>query len=345
MHTTANFAPSATIRPMDHRVLPGRLGEVAFDGELPRREDVGLVFDELDYQMACQAYLWALPLVSYAQWQTQHRDVFGATSSDLVRYLSYRDRLGLITANATTPYILNFFDLAETGPLVIEMPAGPTAGGVSDFWQRECGVLGEMGPDRGQGGAHVVVPAGAEAPVLDGAFTLQATGMNIMFGFRTLDPDPERSAALVAAVRVYPYAQRDDPPPTRIVSPDGRAWSGDQPRGIAYWERLHDIYQSEIVDERDRFYLAMLKQLGIEKGAPSRRTIACAGSSRTPPPPASSWRRPTPSSSGSPGPRSGPTASGTSPSCSTTRHSAASITTSSSSARPGSTRRSASPPR
>ena len=35
---------------MDHRVLPGRLGEVAFDGELPRREDVGLVFDELDYQ-------------------------------------------------------------------------------------------------------------------------------------------------------------------------------------------------------------------------------------------------------------------------------------------------------
>ena len=31
--------------------------------------------------MACQAYLWALPLVSYAQWQTQHREVFGATNS------------------------------------------------------------------------------------------------------------------------------------------------------------------------------------------------------------------------------------------------------------------------
>ena len=69
-------------------MLPGRLGEVAFDGELPRREDVGLVFDELDYQMACQAYLWALPLVSYAQWQTQHRDVFGATSCDLVHYVT-----------------------------------------------------------------------------------------------------------------------------------------------------------------------------------------------------------------------------------------------------------------
>jgi hypothetical protein len=137
--------------------LPGRLGRVEFEGELPARRDVGLIFDELDYQMACQAYLWALPLVSYAQWRAQHYEVFGATSSDLVHYVSYRDRLGLITANATTPYTLNFFDLGETGPLVIELPAGPTAGGVSDFWQRECGVLDEMGPDKGRGGKHVIV--------------------------------------------------------------------------------------------------------------------------------------------------------------------------------------------
>ena len=89
-----------------------------------------------------------------------------------------------------------------------------------------------------------------------------------MFGFRTLDPDPERSRALIDAVRIYPYERRDDPPPTRVVSPDGRTWSGDQPRGLDYWERLHGIYQSEIVDERDRFYLAMLKQLGIEKDKP-----------------------------------------------------------------------------
>jgi hypothetical protein len=125
-----------------------------------------------------------------------------------------------------------------------------------------------MGPDGGRGGTYVIVPPLAEAPVLAGAFTLKATGMNVMFGFRTLDPDPARSAALVAGVRVYPYAQRDDPPPTRVISPDGRAWSGDQPRGLAYWERLHGIYQSEIVDERDRFYLVMLKQLGIEKDRP-----------------------------------------------------------------------------
>jgi hypothetical protein len=249
-------------------VLPGALSGVRLDGELPHRDDLHLVFDELDYQLSCQAYLWALPLVSYAQWQTQHRDVFGATDYDLVRYLTYQDRLGLITANATTPYILNFIDLDRTGAIVVELPAGPTAGGISDFWQRECGILGEMGPDQGRGGKHLIVPPGEPVPDVDGSFYVhQSTGVNIMFGFRTLDPDPQRSAALVNAVRITSYDGRDAPA-TRIVSPEGRAWSGDQPRGIDYWVRLHDIYQREVIDERDRFYLAMLKQLGIEKGQP-----------------------------------------------------------------------------
>ena len=253
---------------MPNPELPGRLESVAMAGGLPSRSDVGTIFDELDYHMATQAYLWALPLVSYAQWQTQHRDVFGATNFDLVHYVSYQDRLGLITANATTPYILNFINLSQTGPLVIELPPGPTAGGVSDFWQREIGVLGEMGPDEGRGGKHLVVPPGQDAPNAKGMNVLRSTGVNIMFGFRTLDPDPDRAQALVEAVRIYPYEQRSDPPPTRIISPAGRPWSGDQPGGLAYWQRLHGIYQSEVVDERDRFYLAMLRQLGIEKGKP-----------------------------------------------------------------------------
>ena len=236
------------------------------DAELPRRQDVGLVFDELDYQLACQVYLWALPLVSYAQWQQVHRDTFGATDYDLVQYLTYRDKLGLITANATTPYIMNFIDLSRTGPLVVQLPPGPTAGGFSDFWQRECGILGEMGPDQGRGGKHLVLAPGQAAPAdTSGMYVHQASGVNLFFGFRALDPDPAR--ALVEAVRITPFDGRDAPT-TRIVSPDGRPWSGDQPRGLDYWVRLHDIYQHEIVDERDRFYLAMLRQLGIVPGQP-----------------------------------------------------------------------------
>ena len=40
------------------------------------------------------------------------------------------------------------------------------------------------------------------------------------------------------------------------------------PRGFEYWERLADIINQEPVEERDRFFHAMLKPLGIEKGKP-----------------------------------------------------------------------------
>ncbi|MCV7131753.1 DUF1254 domain-containing protein [Mycobacterium hodleri] len=246
---------------------PGRLQHIGRDRELPRREDLPSIFDELDYQMACQAYLWALPLVACAQWQKVCVEIFEATASDLVVYRTYRDRLGIITANATTPYILSFVDLGATGPLVIELPAGPTAGGISDFWQREIATLGEMGPEKGAGGRHLVLPPGAEEPEDSDGFTChRATGMNILFGFRTLDADADRAQALVENVKIYSYADRRNPPPTGLLSPDGRPWSGDQPRGMHYWELLHDVYQREVVDERDRFYLAMLAALGIEKG-------------------------------------------------------------------------------
>jgi alkyl sulfatase BDS1-like metallo-beta-lactamase superfamily hydrolase len=54
------------------------LGTVEMDRELPRRENIRLIFDELDFQMATQAHLWALPLVSHAQWQLVHRDYLTA---------------------------------------------------------------------------------------------------------------------------------------------------------------------------------------------------------------------------------------------------------------------------
>ena len=104
-----------------------------------------------------------------------------------------------------------------------------------------------------------------------------------MFGFRTLDPDPERAQALVDAVRIYPYASartRRRRASSRLAAAHG---AGDQPRGLAYWERLHDIFQREVVDERDRFFLAMLRQLGIEQGKPfAARRAPARRSSRTP---------------------------------------------------------------
>jgi hypothetical protein len=45
-----------------------------------------------------------------------------------------------------------------------------------------------------------------------------------------------------------------------------------QPRGLAYWELLHQAINDEVVQERDRFFMYWLKSLGIEKGKPFNPT-------------------------------------------------------------------------
>ncbi|WP_025110017.1 DUF1254 domain-containing protein [Pseudomonas sp. H1h] len=249
--------------------LDTRIGKIAMDGELPAHDSIASLYAELDFQQATQSYLWALPLVSYAQWQEEFRDKLGARSGDLMVLDSYEDKLGVITANATTPYILGFVDLSETGPLVIELPPGPTAGGIGDFWQRAIIDMGQTGPDKGEGGKYLVLPPGAEPPADAGQYYLaKSETMNVLVGFRVLDPDPAKGKVLVEKFKMYPYPQRSAPGKTRLLSPQGKPWSGTQPRGIAYWQRLHQIIQKEPVNERDRFYMAMLASLGIEKDKP-----------------------------------------------------------------------------
>jgi len=110
-----------------------RIGELNFTHSFaegyPTRETLERLYDARDFQRACQAYLWALPAVSFAQWQHGQAS-FGAGNGDIAALLSYDDRLGVLTPNATTPYYLVLADLSD-GPLVIDMP--PDVRGGSDF--------------------------------------------------------------------------------------------------------------------------------------------------------------------------------------------------------------------
>ena len=77
-----------------------RIGTLDFDMGMPTQETIKNLYDEMDFQRAVQAYLWAIPLVGFAQWQEEHEQVFGAEDGDVVYYVSYRDKLGLLTRSA-----------------------------------------------------------------------------------------------------------------------------------------------------------------------------------------------------------------------------------------------------
>jgi hypothetical protein len=75
---------------------------------------------------------------------------------DIVVYRTYPDKLGLMAANNTTPYVVSFVNLAQTGPLMFDLPRGPNASVLHDMWQRPIADFGQTGP--GKMPVHLLSP-------------------------------------------------------------------------------------------------------------------------------------------------------------------------------------------
>ena len=248
--------------------LKSPIGKLEIKNGYPTDKTVTKLYDALDFQRATQAYIWALPYIAMAEWQHEQRETFGAGNLDYVDYLDYKDKLGLLTVNATTPYAMAFPNLEKTGPLVFEIPAGAMAGGLLDFWQRPLTDVGAIGPDKGQGGKFLILGPNDPDMKPEGYFVFRSATNNVWSGIRGLDADKAKATALLGQLRIYPYAERENPPVTKHLRPEGRKWTGEQPRGLAYWESLARLINEEPAIERDRIMLATLVPLGIEKDKP-----------------------------------------------------------------------------
>ena len=70
--------------------IASRLGPLDLENGYPTDATVAKIFDDIDYQRACQAYLWALPLMAMQQWQSEHLARFGASRPTRRRPTSWR---------------------------------------------------------------------------------------------------------------------------------------------------------------------------------------------------------------------------------------------------------------
>ena len=246
--------------------------EGGFAGGYPTLETVDKLFNEMDFHRGTQAYLWALPIVSYALWMDAHESTFGAKDGQFVYQKTPASKQGLLTANATTPYFIMFANLNRTGPLVLDIPPGPTAGIINDMWQRAIMDLGVSAPDAGNGIKFLLLAPEMEIPkgLNQKEYTLVRNKTNSVFvGVRALSPDPKEADELLGKLVAYPYDSRSNPKINDyILLGDDVPWGQWQPHGMAYWNVLKKMVDEEYFEERDRFMLAMLESLGIEKGKP-----------------------------------------------------------------------------
>jgi hypothetical protein len=89
-------------------IVKTRIGDLPFDVGYPSAETAERLYDEMDFQRATQAYLWALPAVGFHALHLAHLNVFGARNGDVVLYQDLADKAGMLTPNITTLYAMSF---------------------------------------------------------------------------------------------------------------------------------------------------------------------------------------------------------------------------------------------
>src|SRR6516225_4483421 len=199
---------SGAVPALAQEAMDTRIGKLTFESGYPSKETVQKLYDEMDFQRACQAYIWGIPAVGLIEWQAAQRDVLKAKNGQMVSYLSFKEKLGILTPNFTTPYIIAMIDMEESGPIVVELPAGLMAGMIMDVWQRVLADLGVVGPDQGKGGKFLILPPGHKIVAPQGYYVVQSPSRTVFAGLRLLDADKDKAIReLLPGIKTYKWSE------------------------------------------------------------------------------------------------------------------------------------------
>ncbi|PZX52051.1 DUF1214 domain-containing protein [Algoriphagus chordae] len=241
-------------------------GDIQLTQSYISKESIEKLNKQLLLQRAVSIYEWSLPVVSFQKWYNANSEVYGAKDLDFVESRSFEEKVGILTANATTPYVIGWANLAKSGPVVISYPAGPSAGGVLDFFQLSLGDLGLAGQDKGKGGKYLIVPNGYDISKLDtkGYYVIHATTNKIMIGTRFLSTDQAEVDKMKENFLIGKYGETLKP--AKFIANTNKRFSGVMPSGYEYFKLVHQFIQDEPIKQEDKIFYTYMKYFGIENG-------------------------------------------------------------------------------
>ncbi len=255
------------------------LANLPLEGGYPTAEETRTLDEELFFQRATQAYLWALPAVNmYAM-----KEGLGKLNGEGYNVMSvFEERLKpntiITTPNSDVIYGLAFADLSKTGPLVLDAPAN-LQGLMDDFWHRPLvgpningrqflGDIGIPGPDRGKGGKYLIVPEGYEGEMDGNQYFIYTSSTNGVFiflrGFFQSVDDLEPGVKAVEGLKMYPLnGERKEMKYAHSSNKEANALFAHD---YSYFEMLNRFIQSDLVDDLDPYMNGVLAAIGIKKG-------------------------------------------------------------------------------
>ena len=138
--------PSELLTPDKVRTSVGTFN--FFDG-MPDAATVNTSFDNLKFIRAYETFLTLMPAASIEMLRSGHAGMGVDAYNKVMLMAPLNSNPLFLTGNTDTVYGSTFFNLKETGPMVIEIPAGLGPGTINDAFFRFVADTGAPGPDRG----------------------------------------------------------------------------------------------------------------------------------------------------------------------------------------------------
>jgi hypothetical protein len=188
-----------------------------------------------------------------------------------------------LTANTDTVYCMVFLHLGTDGPTVIEIPPGCGPGTVDDAFFRFVIDLGGPGPDRGQGGKYLIVPADYEGDVpkdkSEGGdyFVARSPSYVNWVPLRGFLVDGKADAAVkmfTEGLKVYPLNKAANLPAMAFINGSKVAYNTVHANNFEFYRELDHVIQKEPLDFIDPELRGLAAAIGIRKGkkfAPDER--------------------------------------------------------------------------
>jgi hypothetical protein len=240
--------------------------------------------DRAIHRRAVEAVIWGMPAVNTdLMYQTMAREVKGDWNQIVYwsRLLDWKNQT--LTPNPDAIYLMPFFNTAEAGLVVLEIPPadeGSITGSIMDCWQTPLEDVGPAGVDKGKGGKYLILPPGYKDKVPDGYIPLPSQTYQGYALLRSIlksgsEADFNKAVEYGKRIQFYPLSQAANPPATTYFDAADVVFDATIPYDVRFFESLARMVDSQPWLERDKAMIDSLKTLGIEKGkafAPDAKT-------------------------------------------------------------------------
>ena len=114
--------------------------------------------------------------------------------------------------------------------------------------------MGGPGPDRGQGGKYLIVPADYDGEIPDGYFVGRSPSSVNWLILRGLlvDGRPDApTASFKEDLKIYPLSQAGNPPTMEFISVSGKSFNTIHANNVDFYAEIAEVIAREPVDFLD----------------------------------------------------------------------------------------------